>query len=109
MKSTRQFMDLQARVNLDATLKRTQTELRHLELLRADDVEQVIDELERFVDSRILSIGVYESAFQPANDRSYIGRVVREVEDHRDRYAATIENPVLVERLNTSLAAASAN
>ena len=104
----KRHMDWHARANLQATASRAQLELRQLELLRSGQVNEVIDQLELLVDSHTISIGAYESAFLAAAERNYALRVLGEIDAYRDMHDATIEHPILRQRLDAALALADA-
>lgn len=104
--SLQRLMDVQVRVNLQATAQRAQTELHQLELLRSGEVGEVVDQLERFVDSRAIALGVYEDFLADSAENSYARRVMVEIDAHRAQFPPTVHHPALLARLAEALAKA---
>jgi hypothetical protein len=84
-------LDNQALISMQATAQRAQTELLQLQLLRSGRVEQVVGQLELFIDSRSAALDYFDQTLSPSPELTFSRRVLQDIRAYTEDYPGSTQ------------------
>jgi hypothetical protein len=75
----------QALINMQVTAQLAQTELLQLQLLQSGQVDEVIKQLELFLDSRSAAMDYYDQYFPPSAELAVSQKILEQISAYREQ------------------------